>query len=206
MFCTRAPVSGSWVVGPRGRGFFHGSVYRRRKRRRWPWGFQKTEMGSKEYVWQWPQCACCQPKKIWGAGVQSKAVLSLAAEDLIDDPARLFIQGGLGAAACQPSVPARLQPKQLSTGTHSDACSQFGRRGEAGKRGVAQSCVSRRIISVNEFLFSSKSCDWLHQTPLADKIWRAQYKKCMCYAEPYLSYCSPTCSTPCVPLTSFKLY
>lgn len=46
MFCTRAPVSGSWVVGPRGRGFFHGSVYRRRKRRRWPWGLPEDWNGE----------------------------------------------------------------------------------------------------------------------------------------------------------------
>lgn len=91
--------------------------------------------------------------------VLSKPVLLLAAEDPIDDPVRLFGQGGLGAAACWPSVPARLQPNQLPTGTRIDAHSHFGRQGGGDKGGVVQSSVLRRIISVNEFLFSCKSPD-----------------------------------------------
>lgn len=116
----------------------------------------------------------CQPKKTRGAVVQSKPVLLLAAEDPLDDLVWLFSQGGPGAAACQPSVPARLQPKQLSAETRTDSGSHFGRWGGGNEGGVVQSSVLRRIISVNEFLFSCKSCDWLHQTPLADKIWRAE--------------------------------
>ena len=77
----------------------------------------------------------------------------------LEDPAWLFSQGGPGAAACRPSVPARLQPKQLPAGTHTDAHSHFGRQGGGDEGGVVQSSMLRRIISVNEFLFSCKSCD-----------------------------------------------
>lgn len=62
-----------------------------------------------------------------GAVVQSKPVLSLAAEDPLDDPVWLFSQGGPEAAACWPSVPDRLQPKQCPIGTHAHARSHFGR-------------------------------------------------------------------------------
>lgn len=40
-----------------------------------------------------------------------------------------------------------------------DARSHFGRQGRGEEGGVVQSSVLRRIISVNEFLFSCKSCD-----------------------------------------------
>lgn len=111
---------------------------------------------------------------------------SYGSECPLDDPVWLFSQVGPGTAACCPSVPARLQPK-LSAGICTDVHSHFARQGEWDDGEVGQSSILRQVISVNEFLFSCKSCDWLHQTPLADTMWRLQCKKCMlCRAIPAL--------------------
>lgn len=77
----------------------------------------------------------------------------------LDDPVWLFSQGGPGTAACCPSVPARLQPKQLPAGTCTDVHSHFARQGGGDDEEVVQRSVLRQIISVNEFLFSCKRCD-----------------------------------------------
>lgn len=107
--------------------------------------------------------AVVNPRK---PAVQSKGELQFRAnkcshgsEYPLDDPVCLFSQAGPGTASSCPSVPARLQPKQLPTRTCTGVHSHFARQRGGGDGEVVQSSVLRQILSVNEFLFSYKSSD-----------------------------------------------
>lgn len=70
--------------------------------------------------------------------------------------------------ACQPrakAAPRRTLPWHTLS---------FWQAREGGEGGEVQNAILRGIFGVNKFLCSCWSCDWLHQTPLADKIWRAE--------------------------------